>query len=343
MAESIGVAVFGFGRMGQIHTRSLIDGHRARILYIIEEYDDAARKTIQDTTWNLVATHQTQVLKPSQAEKALQDNQLKAVFVCHPTRFHESVIELVCKYKKDIFCEKPISVTVEGTLKSYAAAKQAGVTLMCALNRRFDPAFVKLQKKVAAGEIGKLQLINAIGRDPPALMGNYDSTGYGTMFVDMGIHFFDMVSWMAGEYAEQVSAMGHAHFDDTKKRNDYDVVAWMLKFPSGLIAYVDGCRHTPYGYDQRVEAIGVKGALVAENQRDDELILRTQEGDLINPIHPLFLERYQKSYTAEVNHFLDVLEGKTTCSVSSESVIYAMKAAMAAEESVKTKKVVDIK
>lgn len=73
------------------------------------------------------------------------------------------------------------------------------------------------------------------------------------MFLDMGIHSFDLISWVAGEYPSQVTAMAHAHNEAYKKWNDFDVIALMLKYPSGLIAYVDSCRYAPYGYDQRFE------------------------------------------------------------------------------------------
>jgi len=335
------VAVFGFGRIGRIHARSLIESRRAQILYVIEELDDATRKTIAEPEWNL-ADHQTQVLKPVDAEKALADQKVNGIVICVPTRLHDSVIELACKYKKHIFSEKPISATVEGTVKSYALAKAANVTLFCALNRRFDPALVKIQKQVASGKIGKLQLVTSIGRDHPEPPAEYFNAGSGSMFVDMAIHNFDLIAWIAGEYPVQVTAMGHAHKDAYKKRDDYDVIALMLKFPSGLIAYVDGCRYAPYGYDQRFEVVGNKGAMVAENQRDDQLILRTEEGDLTTPIQNSFPERYQKSYANEIFHFLDILEGKAQCSVSSESVINGIKTALAAEEACKSGKVTNI-
>jgi len=337
-----GFIVFGFGRIGRIHTRSLVTSRRAIVLYIIEELDEAVRKEIAGPGWNLTLDHATQVLKPSEAEKALSDPRVKAIAVCAPTHLHDSVIELACKYKKDIFCEKPISATVEGTVKSYQLAKDANVTLFCALNRRFDPVLVKVQKQVASGRLGKLQLITNTGRDHPEPPENYFSAGSGSMFVDMAIHNFDLVAWIAGEYPSQVIAMGHAHKEAYRKRNDYDAVALMLKFPSGLIATIDCCRYAPYGYDQRFEVVGNKGAMVAENQRDDELMLRTESGDMLTPIQNSFPERYEKSYYAEIIHFLDVLEGTGECTVTSMSVINLIKTALAAEEACKTGKVTNI-
>lgn len=73
MDGRLGVVVFGFGRMGRIHTRSLIENRRAQILYIIEDFDEATRKAIAEPEWNLAVDHSTQVVKPAEAEKAVAD------------------------------------------------------------------------------------------------------------------------------------------------------------------------------------------------------------------------------------------------------------------------------
>lgn len=73
------------------------------------------------------------------------------------------------------------------------------------------------------------------------------------MFLDVGIHSADTVSWIAGEYPIQVSAMGHASKELYVKQGDVDSYGVMLKYPSGLVTYFDSCRYAPYGYDQRLE------------------------------------------------------------------------------------------
>lgn len=104
---------------------------------------------------------------------------VKGVLICVPTPLHDSVIELACKYKKHIFCEKPVSATLEGTVKSYERAKAANVTLLCALNRRFDPALAKVQAQVASGRVGKLQLITSFVRDHPEPPAAFFKAGSG--------------------------------------------------------------------------------------------------------------------------------------------------------------------
>ncbi|MCQ6473614.1 Gfo/Idh/MocA family protein, partial [Vibrio parahaemolyticus] len=46
---------------------------------------------------------------------------------------------------------------------------------------------------------------------------------------------------------------------------DIDTQVTLLRFASGLIGTIDNCRQAVYGYDQRVEILGTKGAIQTEN------------------------------------------------------------------------------
>lgn len=118
--------------------------------------------------------------------------------------------------------------------------------------RRFDPALNKIFNQVKSGKIGKPQLIVSHNRDhpePPAAV----QSSLGSFFLDVAIHNIDVITTAVQEWPCQVSAMGHAHKQTYKDRGDVDAIGVMLKFPSGLIAYINACRSTPYGYDQRFE------------------------------------------------------------------------------------------
>ena len=66
--KHFGVAIFGFGRAGQIHFHNLRNIPRAEILYIIEEYPDKAHETIEEYRLNDI-----KIIKPGDSTIALQD------------------------------------------------------------------------------------------------------------------------------------------------------------------------------------------------------------------------------------------------------------------------------
>jgi len=332
-----GIAFLGFGRVGRIHFKCLVRNSRAKILYLIDEVLEPLKEVCNE--WSL---NDTVVLKPQDLDKALKDDRVVGIVICSPTSTHVNIIESACAAGKHVFCEKPISYTVEETAKCYTAAERNNVQLFCGFNRRFDPAIRKVYTKVRAGQIGTPQLLVHNNRDHPEPKETFLAASSGGMFLDVGIHSLDISSWIAGEQPTEISAMAHASKDMYVKQGDVDVFGVMLKYPSGLVAYTNSCRYAPYGYDQRLEVLGNKGCLVAENERDDQVVERTEKGDLITPIQNSFPERYLKSYELEMEHFLDILEGKTKCEVSGSDVILATKVCMAAHESWKSNKTITL-
>ena len=75
----------------------------------------------------------------------------------------------------------------------------------------------------------------------------------GGMFHDCGVHDFDFVCWILGEYPTTVFTQAHAQNEHIAAMDDVDTVVIVMKFPSGIIGIVELSRHSTYGYDQRIE------------------------------------------------------------------------------------------
>ena len=158
----------------------------------------------------------------------------------------------------------------------------------------------------------------------------------------MAVHGIDTMMWLTGERPSSVVTFGHGNEAATVARGDFDSFGLMLRFPSGLIGYVDSCRYAPYGYDQKVEVVGDKGAVLSESPRSGALISRSPKGDVLQPIQYSFPQRYSQAFKDEIRHFIDVVKGDATNSVSPSSVIDATAAILAAEKSARTNQIVNI-
>src|SRR5215510_15046619 len=77
---------------------------------------------------------------------------------------------------------------------------------MVGFNRRFDPSFASIRRRLAAGEIGSVELITILSRDPAPPPVSYIARS-GGLFRDMMIHDFDMARFLLGEEPVEVSAM----------------------------------------------------------------------------------------------------------------------------------------
>ena len=179
---------------------------------------------------------------------------------------------------------------------------------MIGFNRRFDPNFAALQKRLADGAVGNVELVTILSRDPAPPPVSYIERS-GGLFRDMMIHDFDMARFLLGEEPVEVYALGSALVDPAiGKAGDVDTAAVMLKTASGKICQISNSRRATYGYDQRIEVHGSKGMLSAGNVHETTVSFAGTTGFAADPVQNFFLERYAGAYRAEIEAFIDVVE-----------------------------------
>jgi predicted dehydrogenase len=91
---------------------------------------------------------------------------------------------------------------------------------------------------------------------------------------------------------------------------DFDSVQVLLKTASGKQAMISNSRRATYGYDQRIEVHGSKGAVSAENQRPVSIEVATGAGYTRPPLHDFFMTRYTEAYAAEIATFIAAMAGQ---------------------------------
>ncbi|HUU61117.1 MAG TPA: Gfo/Idh/MocA family oxidoreductase, partial [Acidimicrobiia bacterium] len=99
-------------------------------------------------------THGLPVLADFQ--QALDDPQIEAVILTIPHRLHEDAVLRAAAAGKQIFCEKPLSLTVASARKMIEACDRAGIVLGIGHERRFEPAWEEIRRMADAGEFGTI-------------------------------------------------------------------------------------------------------------------------------------------------------------------------------------------
>ena len=112
-----------------------------------------------------------------------------------------------------------------------------------------------------------------------------------------------------------------------------DTAIVTLRFASGALAVIDNSRKAAYGYDQRVEVFGSKGAASAENDRPSTVRLSGESGVVADKPLYFFLERYKEAFIAEMRAFLDAVSGGGDCPVTGEDGLQDLRVALAAKKS----------
>jgi myo-inositol 2-dehydrogenase / D-chiro-inositol 1-dehydrogenase len=331
--KKITVGIIGAGRIGKLH----VDNLQSIPEINIKSVSDVAVGYLQE--W--AASKGISVLTDNYKD-ILADPEIDAVFICSPTNTHAQIIKEAARAKKHIFCEKPVSFSVEETIEALAVVKEEGVKLQVGFNRRFDPNFKKVRDFVQQGEVGQPHILKITSRDPEPPSIEYVRSS-GGLFMDMMIHDFDMARYVMNSEVVEVSAQGAVLVDPAiGEAGDVDTAIVTLKFANGALGVIDNSRQAVYGYDQRVEVFGAKGAATADNCRPTTVEVSTAEG--VSKDKPLyfFLERYTQAYIEEVTQFAKAISEDQEVICSGNDGLQAERIAKAAKESFLTGRPVKI-
>lgn len=329
------VGIIGAGRIGKVHTQSICN--------IVK---NAAIKTIADPFMNEETAAWAKSMGVANTTKdykeILADPEIQAVLICSSTDTHSPISVEAIKAGKHVFCEKPIDHDIDKIKEVMEVLKENPVKYQVGFNRRFDHNFEAVKNAVAAGKIGDPHIIRVTSRDPEPPSAEYAAVS-GGMFLDMTIHDFDMVRYLAGCDAEEIYVQSAVLVDPAiGEAGDVDTAVITLKMENGAIAVIDNSRRAAYGYDQRAEVFGSKGMVATSNDTESSAVLSTAEG--VTGEKPLyfFLERYMQSFAKEINCFIQAIEENTDTPLGVEDGLKPVLMGIAAKKSVEERRPVKI-
>ncbi len=316
---TIKLGIIGAGRVGRLHANTLttrIPG--AKTLVVADIFKDAAKSAAEDYGIPDFTTDPSELIGSGDVD---------AIVICSSTDTHCRFIIEAARAGKQIFCEKPIAFDLAEIDEALAAVDEAGVQLQIGFNRRFDANHARVKQAIERGEIGEAHTMTIISRDPAPPPIDYIKVSGGLM-MDMMIHDFDLSRFLLGE-VEEIYALGDVKVDPAiGEAGDIDTAKVMLRFESGAFGSIENSRQAVYGYDQRVEVFGSKGAATTGNWHPNAVTISdamSVRRDL--PLH-FFVERYFESYVSEMIAFVDAIaNGKTVPVVGNDGrvpVVMAM-------------------
>ena len=322
------VGIIGAGRIGKVHAKN--------ISMFVPEMEI---KTIADPFMN----EQTEAFAKScgipnttkDANDILNDPEIDAVLICSSTDTHSKYIIEAAHAGKNIFCEKPIDYDLEKVHAAINAAKEAGVKLQIGFCRRFDHNHRAVYDMVRDGKVGKVNIIKISSREPEPPPVSYVKVS-GGIFMDMTIHDFDMVRYLASSEVTEVTAYGAALSGaGYEEYGDVDTAIVMLKFENGALGVIDNSRAAHYGYDQRTEVHCDQGCVQVANDLNNTAMISSAAGVEVAKPTWFFLERYNNAFIAEAKAFTDAVLNDTDTLVTGFDGLQPVKIAMAANLSMK--------
>ncbi|WP_172123483.1 MULTISPECIES: inositol 2-dehydrogenase [unclassified Devosia] len=316
--------LLGAGRIGKVHAKAITANSQAQLVAVADAFPQAAS--------DLAGLYGAEIRS---TEQILNAADVDAVVICTPTDTHADLIEQFARAGKAIFCEKPIDLDVARVRACLSVVDAEGATLMVGFNRRFDPHFTAVKEVIGRHEIGQVEMVTIVSRDPGAPPVDYIKRS-GGIFRDMTIHDFDMARFLLGEEIESVTAQASVLVDPAiGEAGDFDSVSVMLQTATGKHATISNSRRATYGYDQRIEVHGSKGSVAAENQRPVSIEVANASGYTRPPLHDFFMTRYTEAYAREIEAFIDAVQAKAPASPSGLDGLIALALADAALRSVR--------
>ncbi|HSR15157.1 MAG TPA: Gfo/Idh/MocA family oxidoreductase [Gemmatimonadales bacterium] len=138
----------------------------------------------------------------------LDDPEIDAVLLTIPHRMHEEAVLAAVAAGKQVFCEKPLALTVASARRMIEAANGAGLVLGIGHERRFEPAWEEIKRMAVDGEFGTIIHMEAhwshdrwLGMAPDNWRGSKEEAP-AAGWTGMGVHLSDMMVSLAGQAAE---------------------------------------------------------------------------------------------------------------------------------------------
>ncbi len=201
----------------------------------------------------------------------LESPEVDAVMVTTSDLGHSTILAAACRAGKDVFCEKPMAMTVGEAREAVAAVRTNGRVVQIGTQRRSDPIYRGGAQLVQAGKLGKVCVVELKWNDAgPRWERPYDNVHQGDvdwegylmhlparafdarrfrcwhLYRDysigvvglLGAHHTDLLHWyMDEQWPESVTATGAVL--SWPNREHYDTIHASYKYPGGFLAHYE--------------------------------------------------------------------------------------------------------
>jgi myo-inositol 2-dehydrogenase/D-chiro-inositol 1-dehydrogenase len=179
--------------------------------------------------------------------------------------------------------------------------------------------------------------------DPSGFFVKFAPTS-GGIFLDMSVHDIDSARWFLGNPTPvRVFATGTvAVHEGLKACGDMDNGIALCEFADGKIASFQASRTFAHGHETLAEVIGTAGRVtIGANPRMTRVDIADAHG-VRNECTPTFYERFEEAFVVELNAFVDAVRDNGTLPLTLADATEATRIAIAIQESIRTRKSVDL-
>jgi myo-inositol 2-dehydrogenase / D-chiro-inositol 1-dehydrogenase len=245
--HTLSIGVIGTGIMGADHVDTITTAVSGAEISAVADIDPQRAQA--------VAARVPCAKAFASAELLIESPDVDAVIVASSDATHAEYVAACISAGKPVLCEKPLAPTLaecERTLRLEEAA--AGRLVQVGFMRRFDPGYVELRSRIAAGEVGTPVLAHCVHRNVDVPAGWTSET----TVVSSASHEIDVMPWVFGRDISRVTWLSPTPMPPAPLRDPQIVI---MELEGGALVFDELFMQSGYGYEIRCEVVGTAGTI----------------------------------------------------------------------------------
>jgi predicted dehydrogenase len=150
--DRINIAVIGTGGMGSGHVGDIVNRRQTDNL-AITRVCDVYRRRLNNNIRRIEGDTNSGTME---YREIIDEADVDAVLIATPDHWHTKMAIEAMEAGKDVYCEKPLSLTIEQALECRDAVRRTGRVLQVGPQRTSDSRFWKAREAIARNRIGKV-------------------------------------------------------------------------------------------------------------------------------------------------------------------------------------------
>lgn len=355
MTPKTRIGVIGAGGMGRVHANAYANHPDCELVAICDTNKNIVERMMKGD-WPRVdygdelVSFTNPICIPNSFETlelmAKADN-IDAVSVCLPNKFHAPAAIELLKNGKHVLVEKPMAGSVAECNEMIAIAKEKNLILQVGHMWRFHSDINMIRNVIQSGLIGDIVKIKGYG-----IHTNWGPDGWfvdpdlaiGGALIDMGVHAIDTINYCINDSPpKRVYAKVETRYGDYKV-DDSGIV--MVTYENGAHGIIESGWSNPYadGGEAACQFFGTKGyarLFPTEVHYDlggkwGRFLPDRKPGDLTLD------EEYVELYTRQIRSFVSAIRGEKPCEIPGEVGKKVMQVIEAAYRSTRENTTVDV-
>lgn len=304
--KKLKIGIIGVGRLGYEHASNIANRvPNTELVAVCDANEERAEAVAKELDAAAFCTD----------PKALcADPNVEAVAIVTNTNSHAEIIKIAMDAGKHVFCDKPLSETLEKCKDAEkAVAAHPELTFMLGFMRRYDKSYAIAKQKIDNGDIGDVILVRCYSQDPISIIeGTLEyAPRSGGQFIDMNIHDIDLIRWLTNSEPKKLWSIGGCfEFKQYKDWDDGDNVSTMMQCENDAMAFMYAGRAAAHGAHVETEIVGTRGTLRIAGVPTNSLLEIMSAHGVCQECYQDFITRWHDAYVTEMEVFANCVINK---------------------------------